>query len=131
MKTFGQYHDFNLKLDTCLLADCLSSFRKTCLAAYRIDCCHHYTAPGFTYKAMLRMKRVSLELITCSEQMLMVESGIRGGLEQCSLRYVEANNPHLSHPEDYKADDPTSYLLYLDACNLYGAGMSNNLSVTT
>lgn len=129
MKTFAEYHDFYLKLDVCLLADCLTSFRKSCLDAYRIDCCHHYTAPGFAYSAMLRMTRVSLELITCSEQMLMVENGVRGGLVQCSLRYAKANNRHLSNPVDYKPDEPTSYLLYLDAINLYGSAMLRHLPV--
>lgn len=75
------------------------------------------------------MTRVSLELITCSEQMLMVEHGVRGGLVQCSLRHAKANNRHLSNPTDYNPNEPTSYLLYLDCVNLYGKAMVAQLPV--
>ncbi|XP_054280057.1 uncharacterized protein LOC128998086 [Macrosteles quadrilineatus] len=127
METFGDFHDFYLKLDVCLLADVLTSFRKTCLEAYKIDCCHMYTAPGLAYKAMLRMARVTLELLTDPDMLLMIESGIRGGLVQCVTRYAKANNPHLINTADYDPNEKQSWLLMLDAINLYGASQSKYL----
>lgn len=127
MKTFGEYHNFYLKLDVCLLADILTSFRKTCLESYKIDCCHVYTAPGLAYKSMLRMTRITLELLTDPDMLLMIESGIRGGLVQVSLRHAVANNPYLSNPSDYNENEPKTWLLMLDALNLYGYAQSSYL----
>lgn len=127
MTTFGDYHDFYLRLDVCLLMDTLVSFRNTCLQSYKIDCCHHYTAPGLSFSAMLRMTKITLELITDADQMLMIESAIRGGLVQCNLRYAKANNLLLSDQHDYREDEPSSYLLYLDCVNLYGKAMTSPL----
>ena len=56
------------------------------------------------------------------------ESGIRGSMSQISTRYAKANNkymknydPKLKHKGKPLID---SYILYLDANNLYGYGMS-------
>lgn len=103
MKNFGEYLDFYLKLDVCLLADTLTLFRKTCLEVFGIDCYHMYTSPSFPYKSMLRMSKVSLELITDADMLLSVQSAVRGGLVQCCQRYARTNHPLLSNPsKDYK-----------------------------
>lgn len=130
MKTFGEYHDFYLMVDVCLLADVLESFRKRCFEAYKIDCCQHFTAPGLAFRAMLRMTRVTLELITDADQMLFIESAVRGGLVQNCIRHVKANNPRLENAqEDYDPNKPLCFLSYLDVTNLYGYAMSLSLPV--
>lgn len=126
MKTFGDYHDFYLKLDTCLLADVLCSFRQKCIKYYRIDCAHQYTAPGMAFQSMMLMTKIKLELMTDPDQLLMVESATRGGLVQCCLKYFRANNPMLELPSDYNANEPSSYILYKDCTNLYGYTMSEH-----
>ena len=54
-----------------------------------------------------------------------VESSIRGGLSQISKRYAKANNKYMSSGYNEKIDD--SYILYLDANNLYGYAMCEYL----
>ena len=49
--------------------------------------------------------------------LLMVEKGIRGGICHAIHRYVKANNRYL---ENYDKNIISSYLMYLDANNLYG-----------
>ena len=58
--------------------------------------------------------------------LLMVEKGIKGGICHAIHRYVKANNRYL---ENYDKNIISSYLMYLDANNLYGWGMSQNLPV--
>ena len=58
--------------------------------------------------------------------LLMVENGIRGGICQAIYRYVKANNKYMNNSDKRKI---TSYLMYLDANNLYGWAMSQKLPI--
>ena len=57
--------------------------------------------------------------------LLMVEKGIRGGITQAVKRYAKANNKFLK--DLYNPDEKSIYLQYLDAFNLYGWAMVQNL----
>ena len=58
--------------------------------------------------------------------LLMVEKGIRGRICQAIHRYAKANNKYLNH---YDKSTESSYLVYLDANNLYGWAMSQKLPI--
>ena len=66
----------------------------------------------------LKHTGIELRLITDADMYLMVESGMRGGIATISNRHAKANNPHV---QGYDPTEPTQYLTYLDANNLYGA----------
>ena len=121
-----QYHDLYLKTDTLLLADVFENFRRVAIANYELDPCHYFTSPGLSLSACLKHTGVELELFTDIEQLLFIERGIRGGISTICNRYSKANNKDLP---DYDASKPSTYIMYLDANNLYGYAMSEPLPV--
>jgi hypothetical protein len=123
-KTLGEYNDLYLKVDVLLLADIFVTFRDECLNTYKLDPCHYFTIPGLSWDAALKYTNVTLELITDYDMLMMIESGIRGGITQCSKRHAKANNPLIT---DYDSEKQTSYIAYLDSNNLYGPSQSEAL----
>lgn len=73
---------------------------------------------------MLKYTKVKIELLTDIDMVMFVENGIRGGISQCSKRFVQANNKYMA---DYDPSKKSSYIAYLDANNLYGWSMMQNL----
>ena len=56
----------------------------------------------------------------------MVEKGTRGGICQAINRYAKANNEYI---KSYDKNIESSYLMYLDANNMYGWAMFQKLPV--
>ena len=75
---------------------------------------------------MLKKTNVNLELLTDVDMLLMIESGIRGGMCQPIHWNAEANNTYMNN---YDKSIESSYLMYLDANNLYGWAMSKKIPV--
>ncbi|XP_041351034.1 uncharacterized protein LOC121370009 [Gigantopelta aegis] len=124
LKTMGEYHDLYMKTDVLLLADVFENFRNMCLDYYDLDSAHYFTLPGVGWDAMLKMGGVELELLTDLDMHLMIEHGLRGGISMISKKFFKANNPYL---ETFNENEPSTYLMYLDANNLYGHSMSQYL----
>ena len=59
--------------------------------------------------------------------LLMFEKGIRGGITQPVKRYSKGNNKYMK--DLYNPDDESIYVQYLDANNLYGWAMIQNLPI--
>ena len=59
---------------------------------------------------------------------MMVEIGIRGGICHSIHRYAKANKNHM---KNYEKNIESSYLMYLDANNLYEWAMSQKLPVNS
>ena len=118
MKTLEDYHNLYNKADVLLLADVFENFRDICIKNYKLDPAHYYTAPGLAWDAALKLAEVKLELLSDIDMLLMVEEGIRGGVSMISNRYGKANNKYMGNSFDNK--QPSKYIQYLDANNLYG-----------
>ena len=125
MKTFKEYHELYNITDVLLLADVFENFRDLCLKNYGLDPVYYFTAPGLAWDACLKITDIDLELLSDPNMLLMFEKGIRGGISIISNRYGEANNKYMR--KGFNKNKPPKYLMYLDANNLYGCGMSEKL----
>ena len=91
---------------------------------YNIDPCYYFSAPHFTFDAFLGHSSLLLELLSDINQYLFIIKGIRGGMSMVSKRYALANNKYV---EGYNSSKSSSFILYLDANNLYGRAMQEYL----
>ena len=68
-----------------------------------------------------------LELLADVDVLLLFEKGIRGGVSMIPNRFGKANNKFMG--EKFDPRNPSKYLAYLDANNLYGWAMMKPLPV--
>ena len=124
IKNLGEYHDLYVQSDTALLADVFENFRDKCIEKYEVDPAHFLSAPGLARQTCLKKTGVKLELLTDNDMLMMFGDGIRGGMCQAVHRYYKANNKYM---KNYDKNKILTFLLYLDAYNLYGWAMSQKL----
>ena len=125
IRNLGEYHDLYVQTDTSLLADVYGKFRNKCIEIYGLNP-YFLSAPGLAWQACLKKTEVKLELLTDINMLLMIEDGIRGGICQSVHRHAKTNNKYM---KNYNKSIESSYLMYLDANNLYGWAMSKKLPV--
>ena len=97
-----------------MLEDVYEKFRDKWIEIYGLDP-YFLSAPGLAWQACLKKTNVHLELLTDVDILLMIESGIRGGICQSIRRYAKANNKYMNN---FNKRIKSSYLMYLDANNL-------------
>lgn len=125
-KTFEDFHDIYLALDCTLLADVFTKFRTNIYQEFGLDAVHYYTAPGLSWACFLKTKQHKVSNLTDIDILNIVEQNIRGGVSVISKRYAKANNPKVA---GYDPSVPESYLMYLDANNLYGWAMQQMVPI--
>ena len=123
---WGEYHDLYVQCDILSLADVFENFRDKSIKIYGLDPAHFLSAPGLAWQACLKKTEVKLELLTDIDMLLIVEEGIRGRICQAIYRYPKANNKYINN---YDKSIISSFLMYLDASNLYGWAMIQKLPV--
>ena len=117
IKDLGEYHDSYVQCDTFLFANVFENFRNKCIELYKLDPAHFLSEPGLAWQACLKITKVELELLTDIDMLLMIEKGARGRICHTIHRYAKANNKYMKNYDKYII---SSYLMYLDANNLYG-----------
>ena len=122
------YHKLYNLSDVLLLADIFENFRNFCMNHYGLDPALYFSAPDLAWDATLKIIKVQLELLSDPDMLLMIESGIRGGIATISSRHAKANNEYIEI--EFVPADESKFILYLDADNLYGWAMSKQLPTT-
>ena len=129
-KTFEDYMRAYLKSDVALLADIFEKFRATSLSSYGLDPAHYMTSPSLAWDAAIKKAcdaGIIMDNMTDYDQYLFVEKAKRGGVTMISHRHAVADNKYIRKDESERETD--SYILYLDANNLYGKAMSERLPI--
>ena len=90
-----------------------------------MDPAWYYSAPGLAWDAALKITKVQLELLSDTDMLSMIESGIRGGITTISHRHAKANNEYIG--TEFDPAEESKFISYLDANNLYGWAMSKQL----
>jgi len=124
LATFGDYYNLYLKLDTLLLADICRSYKNMCLQTYQLDPFWYVSAPSLAWQSALKMTKVQLDLLEDVDMYNFLRAGIRGGVSYVATKYSEANNKEMKNYDESKT---SKYIDYLDANNLYGWAMSQDL----
>ena len=116
--SIGDYHGLYLTRDVLLLASVFEAFHGVCYQIYGLDCVCYFTAINFTGDAFLKICKPDLKLLTDREHLDLVHRFIRGGKSLVyARRFYKANNKYL---DNFSPSEPTSYILNIDANNLYG-----------
>ena len=123
--TLEGYLKLYLASDVCQLADMFQNFRSICHQNYQLDPAYFVSAPQLAWNSMLKMQDLKLELISDPEMYRMIQFNIRGGICHASGRYVRANNIYMG--AQYRPDELESVIMYINATNLYGWAMSQEL----
>ena len=84
----------------------------------------HQVLPGCYFK----ITKIQLELLSDPDILLMIECGIRGGIATISHRQAKANNEYMG--SEFDSAEKSKFISYLDANNLYGWAMSNQLPIS-
>ena len=119
------YMQLYLLTDICLLADVYQMFRNNSLNEYQLDPAYFVSAPQLAWNALFKHINQSIPLITEPEMYRMIQPNIHGGICHASVRYAPANNRLMGSL--YDPTRPTSYIMVVDANNLYGWAMSQEI----
>ena len=121
-KSFYDYHRLYSLTDINLLADVFERYRDLVFDQYGLECLAYVSAPQLAFDGMLRLTNEKLECIPQMSMINFIQKNIRGGICVCSKKYSKANNIYLPN---YDSNQPSKFITYLDANNLYGSIMLN------
>ena len=71
------------------------------------------------------MSCVTLELLADPDMHLFIEKGLKGGISVICNKYSNANNKYIG--DEYNPNEKSTFIIYLDANNLYGWSMTQYL----
>ena len=109
---------FYLKMNVLQLTDVFENYVQTSTEEYGINPLYSFSAPGYTWKAGLKLTNITLDFMKYKELLLLLENNIRGGISSIiGDRFVESNE--------------NKQILFIDGNNLYGWAVSQYLPTGT
>ena len=123
-KTFKDYLEIYLLINTLLLAEIFDNFRTHSIDAYKLDPSAFVSAPSLSMASNLHLSGSEIELIRDSTFSAMLKNNLRGGFVCLNTPYTKFNTPGT---EGYDKNKPNSYGLFLDVNSLYATVMTSKL----
>ena len=80
---------------------------------YGLDPAQNFSAPDLTWDAELKIRKIQLELLSDPDMLLMIESGIRGGIATISHCHAKANNEYVETEFDHVKNPNSSRIQML------------------
>ncbi|XP_069161193.1 uncharacterized protein [Procambarus clarkii] len=123
-KTIGDYLKVYLKVDTGLLCDVFTVWRKTMLELYKLYITHYVSLSSFVWDAFLFKSQVVLDSISDPHLYDVLRRNLRSGFTSVVRQHTSVENEHTGA-------DPSStdkYILHLDCNGLYATCMTELLS---
>ena len=115
------YHNLYNLTDVLLLADIFENIRNICMNHYGLDPAWYFSAPDLSLDAALKITKLQFDLLTDSDMLLMIQSGI-ATKSHC---YAKANNEYMGAEFDPATE--SKFISFLDSTNLYGWAISKQL----
>ena len=112
----------HLKVDVFLLACAFENFRKESMNSFELDSAHYLSTLGYSWDAMLGFSDFNLKLISVIEKYRFIESILKVCISITFKEYAETSN---KFSKSYYAKKPTSYIIYLEANDLYASPNSS------
>jgi hypothetical protein len=137
-RTFADYHDFYLMQDVLLMSDVFEDFRRICQSEAGLEPFSFVSLPSFCFSKMLRggpqqvvdgaVRPFEIQIFDNSQRDMyeFAEQSVRGGVSICPGRYAKANHKFLA---DFDRSQPSKFISYLDANNLYAVAMMRELPI--
>ena len=66
-----------------------------CSTFYKLDLCPHFSSPGLSWDAMLKIIGVKLEKMSDIDMYLFIEKGLKGKISYIAKRHSKANKKHI------------------------------------
>ena len=92
---------------------------------YGLDSAWYFNAPGLAWDSALEITKDQLILLNDADMLFMIESGIREGNATTSHRHAKAKKEYMG--TEFDSTKESKLISYLDANNLYGWEMSEQL----
>ena len=68
-----------------------------CSTFYKLDLCPHFSSPGLSWDAMLKIIGVKLEKMSDIDMYLFIEKGLKGKISYIAKRHSKANKKHIKN----------------------------------
>ena len=81
-----------------------------------MDPAWYFSVPVLAWDAALKITKHQLELLRDPDMLLLIESGIRGGIAPISHRHAKANNEYMG--TEFDPDEESKFISYSDTNNL-------------